>query len=160
LDYSQLKTRVLQVDITSFDIKECLVSVIDLLALKNRSNGIVLETEFGEALPREFNSDSSRIKQVIINLVTNAIKCSKRGSKVIVRAFLIENRAVRIEVQDFGLGIKEKDRKILFQEFGKIVDEEHLNLNPKGVGLGLWICQSVCSELGSGISVDGINFYF
>jgi len=156
LDYYQLKTHAFQKNIQKFDIQEALVSILELVSFKTQTSGVSLVTDFSSDLPCDFHNDSDRIKQVIINLVTNAIKYSSRDSEIRVRATVNDQKEVIVEVKDHGIGIKPEDQTKLFKEFGRIVDDEHITLNPKGVGLGLWICKGVCDELGSGIEVDSI----
>jgi len=155
LDYYQLKTAVFNCQVSKFNLREMVLATVELLNLKAKPAGISLEPLFESSLPEEINNDEDRFRQILINLVVNAIKYSPYDSKVQIKLSRSERtEEVMIEVIDHGLGIKQEDQKTLFQEFGRVLDPNNLAINPKGVGLGLWISQKVATQIGSGISVD------
>eukprot|EP00357_Protocruzia_adherens_P006097 CAMPEP_0114972184 /NCGR_PEP_ID=MMETSP0216-20121206/255_1 /TAXON_ID=223996 /ORGANISM="Protocruzia adherens, Strain Boccale" /LENGTH=507 /DNA_ID=CAMNT_0002332531 /DNA_START=630 /DNA_END=2153 /DNA_ORIENTATION=- len=127
LDYYQIKTNVFRLSTKEFDIRDLVNTTLKLLSLKANTAGIKLEAVFDINVPSVFESDPDRFRQVLINLVTNAIKYSPPNSQICVKLSRTDEELL-CEVVDHGMG--------------------------KGVGLGLWICQQICSELGSGVQVE------
>lgn len=121
-------------------------------------------TLVGEELPPlEAYMDADRIQQVLTNLLSNAVKFSPKGSSVIVRAEIMENHQIRVEVRDHGRGIAPEDQEAIFQKFRQATNSR----NPlvKGTGLGLAIAKALVEQHGGEISVhsipgEGSSFYF
>ena len=126
--------------------------------------------EWDPSIPRIFFTDANRVKQILLNLVSNAFKFTTQGS-VTIRAKRIKSSgialAARLEVVDTGTGISKQGLNNLFQEFGKVQENGHLN--PQGIGLGLVISKLLSHELGDGgnggLMVEsqegkGTTFYF
>jgi len=157
LDYYQIKIDAFQVVLKEFNLLDTITTALDLLTLKAQTAGVSLELEYDDSLPKMFMSDPERLHQVLINLVTNAIKYSAEGAVVHLRISRVSKRDALVEIEDHGLGIRDEDLCKLFNEFGRIIDPENLSCNPKGVGLGLWICKQICSEIGSGIEVSSVH---
>lgn len=116
-----------------------------------------------ELPPLETYMDTDRIQQVLTNLLSNAVKFSPKGSSVIVRAEIMENHQIRVEVRDHGRGIAPEDQEAIFQKFRQATNSR----NPlvKGTGLGLAIAKALVEQHGGEISVhsipgEGSSFYF
>jgi len=102
----------------------------------------------------EMYGDPSRVQQVLLNLVGNAIKFSPKNSKITVKVSAPgADQRIKIQVIDRGMGIKSKDMDMLFKEFGRVRTEETQKLNPQGVGLGLWISKNLCQKMGGDLWV-------
>jgi len=109
--------------------------------------------EIDENVPQMFYSDEMRIKQVLLNLVSNSIKFTRRGF-IKISAKLIDIGTVEISIEDTGIGISPQDLNKLFMDFGKLQNDESLKLNKMGSGLGLSICRKIVSTLGTNIKVE------
>jgi signal transduction histidine kinase len=91
--------------------------------------------------------DSQRLQQVIINLVSNAIKFSKAKSTIHIELLCnTENLVVR--VKDQGIGISQENVERIFEPYFRVTDSKSLRCNPNGNGLGLSICKQICTSLG------------
>ena len=135
--------------------------LINCRGLKDSITGIL---EIDENVSEIFYSDELRLKQVILNLVSNSIKFTRRGY-IKLSAKLNEMKDVEISIEDTGIGIEENDLLKLFKNFCKLNTEEANKLNKNGSGLGLSICKKIISKIGSKIGVESkINiktrFYF
>ena len=86
-------------------------------------------------------ADEQRVKQVLINLVQNALKFTMNGSITVVVDFDYATNMLIVTVKDTGIGIKEEDRSKLFTLFGKLDSTAHINTS--GIGLGLSICRNI-----------------
>lgn len=172
LDMAQIEAGKFKVNNIEFDLKVLLSDVLTLIKLQAESRKIELQLSYDSKLPETIKSDPNRIKQIIINLLGNALKFTTKGT-IKIRAKLLKNqRFIKISVQDTGIGIKEEDKKRLFQAFGRLDLGENEKLNIQGVGLGLLISNSLSKNLGpqenpeyQGLQVksnygEGTKFYF
>lgn len=131
---------------------------------KNDPNKVNLriETEYDSGLPRKIHSNETRLKQVIINLMSNAYKFTKCGEVKIKVQNIYEQKSVRsltqrylrISVIDTGMGMSDDEIQNLFQPFGLI--DRHQNLNIHGSGLGLMVVKEILRDLNSEIKVESI----
>ena len=133
-----------------------------MLQPRAKDKGLTLELGFDEEMPSKLYGDEVRIKQIITNILTNAVKYTERGT---VTFFVGGEPAsddpdsiyLRVAVQDTGIGIKEEDMAKLFTEFERI--EEKRNRNIEGTGLGMAITQNLLHMMGSTIQVDSTYGY-
>jgi signal transduction histidine kinase len=102
-----------------------------------------------QALP-DIRGDADRLRQVLTNLIDNAIKYSPAGGEVEVRAYP-ENGRVRIDVRDHGPGIAKEDQKLIFEKFGRIAGPD---ASRPGTGLGLFIARSIAEAHGGVLEVQ------
>jgi signal transduction histidine kinase len=84
---------------------------------------------------------------VFLNILSNAVKFTDRGGKIMILVELLANMKVRISITDTGIGIKKKDQDKLFKMFGSIKDEKK-KVNTKGIGLGLVISKLIVNKFG------------
>jgi signal transduction histidine kinase len=139
------------------DVLESVQNTMRSLAVKK---GINLHVESG-ALPEPFPMDGARIKQVLLNLVGNAVKFTPEGGRVWVRADCEDGR-VRVEVGDTGPGIAPEDQERIFLEFQQAASEAG---KPQGTGLGLALARKFVEMHGGKIWVEselgkGSRFFF
>jgi CheY-like chemotaxis protein/anti-sigma regulatory factor (Ser/Thr protein kinase) len=116
-------------------------------------------TEFDKGIPNCLYGDETRIKQIAVNLLTNAVKYTREGSvtfKVSFDRIAGDSDAImlKITVKDTGIGIKKEDIAKLFVKFERI--EENRNKNIEGTGLGMSIAQSLLNMMGSSLEVDSV----
>jgi two-component system NtrC family sensor kinase len=119
-------------------------SLIILNPISARQSVNIIKTYEEEMTPLHLNRN--KILQVILNLLTNAIEASARGSKIIVKTRRIEQNGdccVLCEIQDFGIGISEQDKDKIFQEF--------FTKKKQGTGLGLSVCKKILEEFNAEI---------
>jgi PAS domain S-box-containing protein len=149
LDLSKIEAGQLNLSIDQFMISEVIQNVLELSRPFAQSKNLLLTSRVDSEIP-EITSDQFRVKQVIINLVNNALKFTETGS-VEVRASKIEKCLV-VEVTDTGIGIEEEQMKKLFKPFIQI--DSGITRKHDGTGLGLSISQKLMTMLGGSISVE------
>ncbi|OMJ91105.1 hypothetical protein SteCoe_6362 [Stentor coeruleus] len=149
LDYAQILSGCLKISKIFFNMNELLLDCLKIISIQLQERNISIELVSNE-LPETIYSDPYRIKQIILNLLSNARKFTMRGSIVLEAFYTCDT--FRIQCMDTGIGISEDKIPLLFKQFGKV--EDSVNLNPQGVGLGLVISNMLVKELGGeGITV-------
>ncbi|MBK1875621.1 response regulator [Pelagicoccus mobilis] len=153
LDYSKIEAGKLEIEQVEFDVGECVEEVLELLAHAADCKGINMYCDLEPGLPLERIGDSTRIRQVIVNLVGNALKFTEEGEiSVSVRSESSERGdLVRFDVVDTGIGIPEEKVDGLFKAFSQV--DASINRRFGGTGLGLSICRSLVEMMGGEISV-------
>lgn len=154
LDTSRIESGKLQLLNESFDLPRCVRDAVTLLEQTAIGKGITLNCELDPALPQWVTGDASRLRQVLINLIGNAVKFTERGA-VVVRVETHadgESRKLRFCVRDTGIGIPQKDLRNLFQAFSQIDSSSTRKYG--GTGLGLAISQKLVTLMGGEISVE------
>lgn len=167
LDFSKIESGNIELEYLDFDLRECIESVLDLFASKAAEIGLDLVYEIDLGTPSQITADSHRLRQVLINLVGNAIKFTSSGE-----IFLSVKQAkqcadgqveLQFTIRDTGIGIPEDKLSKLFVAFSQ-VDSSHTR-KYGGTGLGLIICQRLIGLMGGSIWVEsfpgqGSCFYF
>jgi signal transduction histidine kinase/FixJ family two-component response regulator len=166
LDFSKLEAGQLETETIPFSIRQSIGAVALLLEPKARDHGLQLMTNISDDLPEYLSGDPSRIGQILLNLVGNAIKFTAHGSVSIVASHRsLANRRIelRIEVIDTGPGIPPDVQRSLFSPFTQA--DSSVSRKYGGTGLGLAICKQLCRAMGGDIGVeselgDGSKFWF
>jgi CheY-like chemotaxis protein len=128
--------------------------------------GLIVQTSLAAGLPRELNGDPSRIAQILLNLVGNAIKFTEQGAVAISASHrALDDRMIelRIEVSDTGVGIPPEVQQRLFTPFTQA--DTSVSRKYGGTGLGLAICKQLCQTMGGNIGIEsrpghGSRFWF
>ncbi|MBA2954601.1 response regulator [Nocardioides sp. MAH-18] len=155
LDFSKIEAGHLELEEIDFDLVQVVEEVAELVAEPARAKGLELLAYCSPDLPLALRGDPSRIRQVLLNLVGNAVKFTSSG-EVVVRAHLDGTTAdgvlVRFEVVDTGIGIDGVDVARLFEPFSQA--DSSTTRRYGGTGLGLAICRQVVTALGGSIGAD------
>lgn len=157
LDFSKIeagKMDIIPVDYSSATMLNDLVNMIEPRAEKK---GLRLIVQVDPALPETLHGDEIRVKQVITNILTNAVKYTEKGSVTLSVSFAKtagERGKLRVSIADTGIGIKEEDLKKLFSAFERI--EEKRNRSIEGTGLGMNITQQLLAMMGSRLDVQSV----
>lgn len=178
LDISKLEAGEMRLETLGFDISICLDEVLDLLANPAQKKGIDLVALIDSDVPLQIRGDAVRLRQILTNLVNNAIKFTEGGEVVIEvsisteKEFLSSNIAKQVEekisltsdsdrlqylifkVTDGGIGISPEDQKKLFQSFTQVDDSTTRKYG--GTGLGLAICKQLVELSGGEIGVESV----
>ncbi|CAD8071415.1 unnamed protein product [Paramecium sonneborni] len=164
LDLAQIKNGKFAVQQTRFNL-ECLIKeCLKLFALKAKIQKLNLSYIYDSKAPTNVLSDKNRIKQILVNLLSNSFKFASNQITILVS--YIDNTTIKIGVQDDGIGIPDEDQKKLFKQFSKVNSEESRKRNENGVGLGLVISNQIASSIGcGGLQIDskinqGTYFFF
>ena len=153
LDYSKIEAGALELSLHPFDLPNLLHEAVDLFESRAAEKGIELRRVLADDLPRRVLGDSSRVRQVLINLVGNAIKFTDRGH-VVVEAESRPGRRlnVALRVRDTGIGIPKELQWQLFQPFHQLESGHHRRHG--GTGLGLAISHHLITAMEGRIRVD------
>ncbi len=166
LDFSKIEAGKMEIIPVEYELSSLLNDLVNMIQKRAENKGLELIVNADENLPTILFGDEIRIKQVVTNILTNAVKYTERGSvtlKVEILQKSAENITIRFSVKDTGIGIKPEDIKKLFSAFERI--EEKRNRTIEGTGLGMNITQRLLIMMGSDLKVDsvygeGSNFYF
>ncbi|MGD0772443.1 MAG: PAS domain S-box protein, partial [Candidatus Solibacter sp.] len=155
LDFSKIEAGKLLIERSSFDLRQVIEEVNDLLEPKAEDNDLELILEYPRGLPRYFIGDAGRIRQVVTNLVGNAIKFTPKGSvRVTVECIGQDARGaqMRIAVHDTGVGIPPEKIGSLFEKFSQV--DSSTTRRYGGTGLGLAIAKQLTELMGGTIAVE------
>lgn len=155
LDFSKITAGDLSLHLSSFSIKNTIESCISIIQTKASEKNIEIRLKM-DRFPAIVNGDSRRIKQILINLLTNAIKFTEAGwVELRARSEVSSDFKTKIifEIEDTGIGIKNDDIEKIFKIFGKAANNKIYSYDNPGAGLGLAISKELCKLMGGDISV-------
>lgn len=165
LDLTKVESGKMELVLVEYDFSSLIHDVINMIQMKADSKSLEICLDLDENLPSALYGDDVRIRQVLVNLMNNAVKYTEKGSVKLSVSGEKEGDEVLLHfsVKDTGIGIKEEDIGKLFPEFERI--EEKRNHNVEGTGLGMSITVELLSLMGSRIQVqsvygEGSDFYF
>jgi signal transduction histidine kinase len=166
LDYSKIENGRLEFENLPFDLEICLRSTLDLSRSQAASRDIALHLNIAPALPRRFNGDANRLRQILLNLVSNAVKFTEHGRvdlSVAPSTAAGSAPSLLFTVHDTGIGIPSDRLDRLFRPFSQV--DASTTRKYGGTGLGLAITHRLVSLMGGRIWVDslvgaGTSFYF
>ncbi len=166
LDFSKIEAGKLELDSVDFDVHALVHEVQGAVDVRVREKRLGFQVYLGDGIPHRLNGAKQRIRQVLLNLVSNAIKFTHRGSVVIhVRMVpeFADEPCVRFEVQDSGIGIAPADQLELFQPFKQVDASNSRQFG--GTGLGLSISKRLVTLMSGQIGVtsapnQGSTFWF
>jgi two-component system sensor histidine kinase BarA len=166
LDFSKLDAGKMVIESIPFSLRESIEESLILLAPSAHKKELELSIKMDNAIPNSLLGDAMRIKQIMSNLVSNAIKFTQQGSVVIDVTFNVINAkraAVKINVSDTGIGMNTVQQQAIFKAFAQ-ADQSITRLHG-GTGLGLVICQRLAYEMKgdigfSSIENSGSKFWF
>ena len=157
LDFSKIEAGKLALDSIPFNLRDLIEDTLTILGPAAHSKHLELVSLVYRDTPLSLVGDPLRLKQVLTNLVSNAIKFTNEGT-VVVRAMVEDERSdraqLRISVQDTGIGLTDQDLRELFQAFRQA--DNSLSRQPGGTGLGLVISKRLIEQMGGEIGVDSI----
>ncbi|MDU0458670.1 MAG: ATP-binding protein [Geobacteraceae bacterium] len=150
LDIAKIESGRIELELKPFDLGAMVLDVTDLLSIRAANKGLRLLLDQSSTFPRYIVGDETKLRQVLINLISNAIKATEQGS-VTVRLRVKQNHAAHLimEVEDTGCGIAPEDQGKLFQPFVQVGPQG----NQQGTGLGLAITRQFAELMGGSIFV-------
>lgn len=160
LDFSKLRSGEFMIEPKIFSIHEEISHTLELFVASANSKDITITSFIDPTIPRELFADILRIKQILSNFLSNAIKFTKTGGHIHVEVSC-HNKLLKMSVSDNGIGIAQDDIKNIFSAFTQISHEGVENLH--GTGLGLSICYQLSKLMGGDIfvsSATGIGSVF
>jgi|GEM_PF-1684017 len=166
LDFSKIEAGKVELEPGEFDLVSLIDGTVDLLALSAERKGIELVTVFDAGVPRQLYGDGGRVRQILINLLGNAVKFTEAGGvtlTVTARERTDKDVRIRFKIRDTGIGIPAEHLPDLFREFCQIGSSTMRRQS--GTGLGLAISKQLCALMGGTIGADsavgrGSTFWF
>jgi two-component system sensor histidine kinase/response regulator len=166
LDFSKIEAGQLEIEKIDFELDGTLEPLIELMAHRCRDKSLEIAYSVEAAVPRRLIGDSGRLRQVVVNLLNNAIKFTASGD--ILMEVRLESRTERtatlkFSIKDSGIGIPESARERLFKPFSQV--DASTTRRFGGTGLGLAICKRLCELMGGEIGLHsqvgvGSTFWF
>ena len=151
LDMAKIEAGTLEIHSTDFDLPELLDSVVAIMRTRAEERGLAFTRVYLSELPAMVNADARRLRQVLMNLLDNAIKYTQSGG-VALKVGLHEGR-LRFLVEDTGIGISPEHLEEIFDVFHQVRDP---NTVVEGTGLGLAICRRLMQFMGGELKVSSI----
>jgi two-component system CheB/CheR fusion protein len=150
LDLSRIEAGKLELRKERVRPDDLVLEVQSLLSLRASAKGLALDVEFESALPQTIETDRTRLRQILINLVENAIKFTEQGG-VRIGVRQLPGDVLRFDVADTGIGIRQEALEALFTPFTQA--DSSLTRRFGGSGLGLSICRALSRRLGGDVTV-------
>lgn len=166
LDISRLEAGKMDIELGTLDLQEIVDDVIEIIGALAQERGNTISVNLDERLLMKLSGDAAKIRQVLLNLATNAVKFTSGGSVQITASQLARSgdlAEVEIAVRDTGPGIAESDKAKLFQSFSQLNNDSSQTIS--GSGLGLAISKRLVDIMSGSIGVDtvlgqGSRFWF
>lgn len=166
LDFSKIEANKITLESISFQLEELIISIINMSSMAAHQKGLELLVDLGNTSQKYYKGDPLRLKQILLNLVSNAIKFTEQG-EIIIRLHAGEEDAgiqrIRFEIHDTGIGIKPEQMENLFIAFSQA--DMSITRKYGGTGLGLSIAQGLAIMMQGEINCTsqygkGSTFYF
>ena len=166
LDFSKIEAGKMSLEILDFDLRTTVGEMLDLLAKPAADKGVKLVCLIHANVPSALRGDPGRLRQILLNLLSNALKFTEQG-EVVISVSLVHHTdtqaTVRFEVQDTGIGLSPDGQGHLFQSFSQA--DSSTTRKYGGTGLGLAICKQLTELMGGQIGVEsrlgaGSTFWF
>jgi signal transduction histidine kinase/DNA-binding response OmpR family regulator/ligand-binding sensor domain-containing protein len=157
LDFSKIESGKMELEFRDFDLRGCIEEVLDVFASKASSQGLDLIYQLDYDVPSQIVGDSLRLRQVLMNLVGNALKFTQQG-EIFIHVYLIrkdkDQLELGFEVKDTGIGIPADKISKLFKAFSQV--DSSTTRKYGGTGLGLAISEKLVELMGGTISVESV----
>lgn len=165
LDFSKIDSGKMEIVPVVYEISSMIHDLVNMTMQRAKNKDLRFEVEIDPAIPSRLFGDDMRLRQVLVNILTNAVKYTEKGTVWLrIRSRAVDGTAVlRFEVEDTGIGIKDADLPKLCAEFERI--EEDRNRSIEGTGLGMSITVQLLALMDSHLQVEstygkGSKFYF
>ena len=157
LDFSKIEAGKMEIIPVDYELSSVINDLVNMIHDRAANKGLELEVSVDKDIPGTLHGDEVRIKQIITNILTNAVKYTEKGTVTFAVGYEqipqeYDSILLCVSVKDTGIGIRKEDIKKLFSKFQRI-DEER-NRNVEGTGLGMNITRSLLDLMGSALEVE------
>jgi PAS domain S-box-containing protein len=155
LDFTKIDARKMEIISQPFNFSSFINDTVNMIGLKTFGAGLAFTTAISKDIPPVINTDEVRLKQCLLNLLSNAVKFTPRGYirlGVWPKFLSSGSYELHFSVKDTGVGIKEEDKAVLFEEFQRL--DTHKNRSIEGTGLGLAITYRLVELMNGAIKVE------
>ena len=154
LDFSKIEDGKMEIVPISYEMRSLINDLVNMTVERAKNKGLEFKTEIDSSLPKVLYGDDVRLRQIITNILTNAVKYTPQGSvtlKIGGKELDSDTFELQVKVRDTGIGIRTKDMDKLFQSFQRLDDEKTRNI--EGTGLGIAIVQKLLGMMKSKLEV-------
>ncbi|WP_052087689.1 PAS domain S-box protein [Paenibacillus wynnii] len=155
LDFSKIEAGRTELNEARFHVRDCIFSAVDVLSHKAEAKGLYIDVSISPEVPDFLIGDGERLKQILLNLVGNAVKFTYKGGVTLtvrVSGTVKGKTILHVSVSDTGIGIPEEQRNRLFEPFYQL--DHFMNRQHEGTGLGLAITKKLVELMGGQINVE------
>ncbi len=157
LDISKIESGKMHLVEQEYDIKELLRSIISMIRVKSTEKELTFDVVVDEVMPVRFYGDAGKIKQILLNLLTNAVKYTEKGGFILsvsLKERENDNAGIVFSVKDTGMGVKAEDIDKLFTAYERL--DEQKNSAIQGTGLGLDISRRFAELMGGSLTCESV----
>lgn len=157
LDFSKIESGKMEIIPAQYDVSSMINDLVQMIRLRAEKKNLEFFVEIDSNIPETLYGDDVRVRQIITNILTNAVKYTAQGSIRLQMSLLSrqeDTAQLKISVADTGMGIREEDLDKLFQSFQRL--DEQKNRNIEGTGLGITIVQRLLQMMGSRLEVSSV----
>lgn len=165
LDLSKVESGKMELVPVDYDVSSLLHDVSNMIGFRAREKNLEMILDFDENLPSRLSGDDVRMRQIMVNLLTNAVKYTEKGSVIFSVSGKREGDQclLHVSVKDTGIGVREEDQAKLFEQYTRLDQEKNRHI--EGTGLGMNITVQLLLLMGSELKVkskygEGSEFYF
>jgi signal transduction histidine kinase len=166
LDFSKIEAGRMELESIPFSVRECVMQATKTLEFMAREKGLTLSWLVADDVPDRLEGDPNRLRQVLLNLINNAVKFTAAGSvrtEAVLERQIGGRAVVHFQVIDTGIGLSLEQQKVIFEPFRQA--DGSVTRRYGGTGLGLAICSNLADLMGGGMSVrsepgEGSTFSF
>lgn len=155
LDFSKIESGRMEIKPVNYELASLLGDCYNMIQVRAKDKGLFFRMENSTSIPHQLYGDEVRVRQIIINLLTNAVKYTEKGEVVLSANWVKtdeENIRLIVAVRDTGMGIKYEDQQKLFDSFQRLDVERNRNI--EGTGLGLAITKQLIEMMNGTISLE------
>ncbi len=159
LDFSKIESGNISVEESEYDFSLLLSDIINMISVRLMDSQIEFFVDIDSGIPMLLYGDGTRIRQLFINILNNAVKYTRNGSITLtVKGENLGDNKIQLDVKvaDTGIGIRKEHLSQLFHMFGRIEDREDESRKVEGTGLGLSLCKEILDVMGGSISVESV----
>lgn len=166
LDFSKLEAGEMELEMLDFDLRSCVEEIVDMLAVSAQAKGLEMAVFVAQDMPNYLRGDVTRLRQILTNLISNAIKFTSAGEVVLTVSLEVETEktaTILFTVSDTGVGISPEGQRKLFKPFSQV--DASTTRKYGGTGLGLAICKQLVDLMEGELGVEstegkGSRFWF